>query len=157
MEMAQSMLNEMHLPKTLWAEAIAAAVHVLNRTPTSVVEHNTPYEALKGEKPTVGHLWVFGCVAHVIIDSHFRQKLDSKTDKYIFIGYCEKSKAYKLYDPNTEKLKINRNVKFFEDTPWSWSKSSKSTSDFVSVNTQGINLEEKQVEILANKHKHINI
>lgn len=112
-EMARSMLHEMNLPLNLWVEATAAAVLILNRSPTKAVKVQTPFEALKGVKPSVGHLRVFGCVGHVFIDSHLRQKLDSKTKRCAFIGYCEDTKAYKMLDPSTGKVSINRNVSFF--------------------------------------------
>jgi hypothetical protein len=58
------MLADSKLPKTFWAEALATAVYLRNRSPTKAVEGKTPYQALHGEKPKVGHLKVFGCTAY---------------------------------------------------------------------------------------------
>lgn len=135
MEMARSMLKEMHVPTSLWAEAIATAVYILNRSPSSAVELQTPYEALKGEKPLVQHLRVFGCVTHVLIEPKFRTKLDFKTQRYVFIGYCEETKGYKLFDPETKQVKVSRNVTFFEDMAWEWSEAHKATPDFVTIDS----------------------
>ena len=44
-----------------------------------------------------------------------RSKLDDKSQKYIFIGYDENSKGYKLYNPNTGNTIINRDVIFDEE------------------------------------------
>lgn len=83
MEMARSIMKERSVPTTLWAEAVSTAVYILNRSPCSAVEAQTPYEALLGEKPLVGHFQVFGCVSHVLIEPQYRQKLDSKTHRCV--------------------------------------------------------------------------
>ena len=38
------------------AEALATAVYLRNRCPTKTVQDKTPFEALTGKKPNVGHL-----------------------------------------------------------------------------------------------------
>ena len=62
-EMARTMLKEKNISTALWAEAVATAVYILNRSPTVAVREITPYEALKGSKLTVKHFRVFGCLA----------------------------------------------------------------------------------------------
>ena len=44
-----------------------------------------------------------------------RSKLDDKSQKYIFIGYDENSKGYKLYNPTTRKTIISRDIIFDEE------------------------------------------
>ena len=46
-----------------------------------------PYEAWVGKRPSLTHLRVFGCDSFVHIPKERRQKLDSKSEKCIFIGY----------------------------------------------------------------------
>ena len=43
------------------------------------------------------------------------QKLDSKTTSYYFIGYFERSKGYKFYDPIVKTIFEKRIATFFED------------------------------------------
>ncbi|KAL0296069.1 UNVERIFIED_CONTAM: Retrovirus-related Pol polyprotein from transposon TNT 1-94 [Sesamum radiatum] len=62
MEMARSMLQEKHLPKAFWAEAVYTAVYLLNRCPTKAVQNMTPIEAWSGKKPSAKHLRVFGSI-----------------------------------------------------------------------------------------------
>ena len=119
-EMARSMLKAKHLPNSLWAEAVATAVFLLNLSPTKAVQNRTPYEAWGGTKPTVSHLKVFGCVAYALVSSQHRRKLDEKSEKCIFIGYSSQSKAYKLYKPPSGKVIISRDVVFHEDAGWDW-------------------------------------
>ena len=60
--MARTMMNEKGLPKYFWAEAVHAAVHILNRCPTKALKDKTPVEALSGIKPSISHFKIFGCI-----------------------------------------------------------------------------------------------
>ncbi|KAJ4820349.1 polyprotein [Rhynchospora pubera] len=119
-ELARSMLKSKNLPNLFWAEAVATAVYLLNLSPTKAVMNRTPYEAWFERKPIVSHLRIFGCVAYTLVNSHSRKKLDAKSEKCIFIGYCIQSKGYRLYNPETQKIIISRNVMFDENTSWRW-------------------------------------
>jgi hypothetical protein len=48
-------------------------------------------------------------------------KLDDKNLKFIFIGYDERSKAYKLFDPTNKRMHISRDVQVNEEAMWDWS------------------------------------
>lgn len=63
--MARSFLKQIKLPLTLWGEAVRHSVYILNRLPTRSLTGRTPYEAWKGEIPSIGHIRVFGCLAHM--------------------------------------------------------------------------------------------
>ncbi|KAL4291772.1 hypothetical protein GQ457_14G025100 [Hibiscus cannabinus] len=119
-EMARSMLRARELSDQFWAEAVATFVYLLNLSPTRAVLNRTPYEAWYERRPSVSHLRVFGCVAYALINSQFRQKLDKKSEKCIFIGYCTQSKAYRLYNPLCGKILIRRDVIFDERKCWDW-------------------------------------
>ena len=80
----------------------------------------TPEEAWSGRKPNVEHLRIFGCIAYAHIPDEKRKKLDDKGVKCIFLGYSDVSKAYKLFDPITEKIIISRDVIFDEANSWQW-------------------------------------
>ncbi|KAL0392229.1 UNVERIFIED_CONTAM: putative mitochondrial protein [Sesamum radiatum] len=98
MEMARSMLQEKHLPKAFWAEAVYTAVYLLNRCPTKAVQNMTPIEAWSGKKPSAKHLRVFGSICYVHIPTEKRHKLEEKTEKGIFLGYSTQSKGYRIYN-----------------------------------------------------------
>nr|GEU78706.1 hypothetical protein [Tanacetum cinerariifolium] len=53
-------------------------------------------------------------------DRGARHKLDRKSHKYVFIGYCPNSKAYRLYDPVSKKITVSRDVVFHEFSGWNW-------------------------------------
>jgi len=53
-----------------------------------------------------------------------RTKLDDKSLCCVLLGVSEVSKAYKLYDPVSQKIVISRDVVFDEDKSWDWDKRS---------------------------------
>lgn len=42
-------------------------------------------------------------------------KLDNRSEKCIFVGYSEESRAYRLYNPISKKYVITRDVEFKEE------------------------------------------
>jgi hypothetical protein len=67
------------------------------------------------KKPEVSHLKIFGCLVFVHILKERRTKLDPSRKKGIFVGYCEVSKAFKIYIPGYHHIEINKDVTFDED------------------------------------------
>jgi hypothetical protein len=82
------------------------------------------------KKPGISHLRVFGSIAHAHVPDEKRSKLDDKSEKYIFIGYDSNSKGYKLYNPDTGKTIISRNVVFDEEGEWEWRSSNENYNFF---------------------------
>lgn len=60
-------------------DCIMAAVHIINRLPTPILENKTPYEALIQIPPAYDHLKVFGCLA-------FASNPSFPTDKFAHKG-----------------------------------------------------------------------
>ena len=122
LDIARSMLKSKGMPKEFWAEAVACAVYLSNRSPTRSVWGKTPQEAWSGRKPGISHLKVFGSIGYVHVPDETRTKLDDKSKKFILIGYDSSSKGYKLYNPNTKKTVISRDVEFDEEGHWEFGK-----------------------------------
>ena len=103
MESARSMLSHSNMPNKFWAEAVATAAYLRNRTTTSANEEQlTPFEKWYGHKPNISHLKVFGCAAYSLIPSTERRKLDKKAQRMCFIGYSKNPKGYRLIDLSTK-------------------------------------------------------
>jgi len=98
-EMARTMLKSMNIPGRYWGEAVRHAVYLLNRLPTRAMGERTPYEVWNGRKPHLGHLKVFGCLAHMKVTTPHLNKLDDRSKKVVYFGVEEGSKAHRLYDP----------------------------------------------------------
>jgi hypothetical protein len=68
-----------------------------------------------GKKPEVSHLKIFGCPVFIHIPKEKRNKLEPSGKKGIFVGYCEVSKAFRIYIPGHRHIDISRDVTFDED------------------------------------------
>lgn len=113
-ECARTMLIDANLPEALWAEAVSTSVYILNRRPSKVHDNVTPFEKFTGKRVTLKHMRKFGAEAYVHIPKIARTKFDSKAEKVIFIGYDGYSTNYRLYNPNTRKVIVARDVTFNE-------------------------------------------
>jgi hypothetical protein len=69
-----------------------------------------------GKKLEVSHLKIFGCPVFIHIPKEKRNKLDPSGKKGIFVGYCEVSKAFRIYLLGQHHIEISRDVTFDEDT-----------------------------------------
>eukprot|EP00253_Pinus_taeda_P024416 PITA_24416 len=86
MERARSMFSGVGLGQELWAEAVETACYLVNGSLSLALEDKTPQKVRNGKKPSLSHLRVFGCDAYVHVPKGKRTKLDSKSEKCIFIG-----------------------------------------------------------------------
>lgn len=120
MNMVRAILSEKEVPKSFWADAVQWANHVLNISPTTIDKDMTPKEAWSGNKPSVEHFRVFGCVGYAHVPEVKRTKLDDRSVKCVMIGYSSESKAYKMFDPIEKKAHISRDVIFEEEKKWNW-------------------------------------
>ena len=58
---------------------------------------------------------LFGSVAYAHVLAQQRTKLEDKSKKLVFIGYDEKTKGYKLFNPVTNKVLMSRDVVIDEE------------------------------------------
>ena len=117
MDMVRSMLNHSELGTQFWGEALDTAVYVLNRIPSKSIKL-TPYELWTGRRPNFSNLRVWGSKAHVRVPDQLRTKLDPKTIKCNFIGYCDHSKGYRFvvhHDDGTVGVIESRDAYFLEE------------------------------------------
>ncbi|GJV03870.1 retrotransposon protein, putative, ty1-copia subclass [Tanacetum coccineum] len=105
-------MNLTTLPKSFWGYALESAVCIFNMVPTKKVER-TPYEIWHMKVPKLSYLRVWGCEALVKRDT--LDKLDSRSIKYIFIGYQKETICYYFYYPLENKIFVSRNAEFFEN------------------------------------------
>lgn len=120
MNMVRCILKDKEVPKRFWSEATRWAVHILNRSPTSVLKEKTPEEMWSGVKPTVDYFRVFRCLAHVHVPDQRRKKLDGKSVSCVLIRVSNESKGYHCFNPITETVVTTRDVE--EQKGWNWEK-----------------------------------
>ncbi|KAL6322006.1 hypothetical protein AAG906_003147 [Vitis piasezkii] len=90
------------------------AAYILNRVPTKAAA-KTPYELWTGRKPSLKHFHIWGCPAEARPYKPHEKKLDSKTVSSYFIGYAERSRGFKFYDPAIRSIFETGTATFFED------------------------------------------
>ncbi|RVW73959.1 Retrovirus-related Pol polyprotein from transposon TNT 1-94 [Vitis vinifera] len=113
-DMVRSMISHSTLPKKLWGEALKTAAYILNRVPTKAAA-KTPYELWTGRKPSLKHFHIWGCPTEARPYKPHKKKLDSKTVSSYFIGYAERSRGFKFYDPAIRSIFETGTTTFFED------------------------------------------
>jgi hypothetical protein len=115
MEAVKTMIHDQDLPMCLWEEAAKTTIYVHNRLSHSALGFKTPEEMFSGKKPEVIYLKIFGCPVFVHIPKEKRNKLDPSGNKEIFVGYCEVSKAFRIYMSIHHHIEIIGDVTFDED------------------------------------------
>ncbi|GJT21914.1 ribonuclease H-like domain, reverse transcriptase, RNA-dependent DNA polymerase [Tanacetum coccineum] len=114
------MMKATNMPQNFWGEAVRHAIYILNSVPTKALEDITPYEAIKRRKPNLENLRVFGCIAYAKVPSQHLTKLDDRSTKMVYLGNKQGSKAYRLFDPTTQRVCVSRDVKFKENETSDW-------------------------------------
>src|SRR3954471_13780204 len=99
------MMSHTDLPMSFWGYALETAAHILNRAPSKSVK-TTPFEEWYGTKPKLSHLKIWGCEAYV--RKLQPDKLESKADKCIFVGYPKETCGY------TSKTFVGKTRHFLE-------------------------------------------
>nr|GEY60993.1 retrovirus-related Pol polyprotein from transposon TNT 1-94 [Tanacetum cinerariifolium] len=77
----------------------------------------TPYELLRGRKPTFDYFRVFGSKFFILKTKDYHTKFDPKLYEGVFLGYFQNSKAYIILSKHTRKVKESLNVTFDETPP----------------------------------------
>ncbi|KAJ0489574.1 putative RNA-directed DNA polymerase [Helianthus annuus] len=102
------------LPKKFWAEALSTAAYLVNMSPSSAIDMETPMERWSGEKPDYNRLRVFGTIAY----AHINQgKLEPRAQKCILLGYTTGVKGYRLWrlEEGSPKVINSRDVVEFRE------------------------------------------
>jgi hypothetical protein len=115
--MARVLLKQMGMHVVFWGEAVVMDVYILNCSPTKALNGMTSYEVWHGRKPVVSHLQVFGCLTFSKELGHIG-KLNDRSTLGVFNGYAEGSKAYRILDPGTQRVRTTRDVVFDEGRGW---------------------------------------
>ena len=116
--MERSMLKGKNLSIEYWTEVVAYAVYILNKSPTKIMRDMIPQQTWSGKHHDVSNFKVFGCIAYACVPKQTMSKLDDKSEKWIFVGYDEQYKAYKLFNPITKKFIVSRDFVFKEEESW---------------------------------------
>lgn len=98
------------LPIKFFGECVLTITYLINHSSTPLLSGKTPYEFLFNSIPLFSHLKVFGCLCFAANTSGSKTKFDSKTSRYIFLGYPHDQKEYKLFYLETTRIFVSQNV-----------------------------------------------
>ncbi|GJT35045.1 retrovirus-related pol polyprotein from transposon TNT 1-94 [Tanacetum coccineum] len=116
-EMSRTMLNEQSLPQKFWCNAVDTSTYILNGILIRTILGKTPYELLRGRKPTLDYFRVFRSKCFILNTKDYLTKFDPKSYEGVFLGYSHNSKAYIILNKHTRKVKESLNVTFDETPP----------------------------------------
>jgi hypothetical protein len=109
-----SLLAHAHMPLKYWDEAFSTPAYLINRTPSQVINHDTPIHKLSGSSPDYSQLRVFGCACWPNLRPYNTQKLAFRSTHCVFLGYSNLPKGYKCLDIPSGQVYIARDVIFNE-------------------------------------------
>lgn len=95
-----------------WIGSVIIVSYLINRTPSKVLQHDTPYFRLYNCNPVYNDLRVFGCLAFDSTLSAGRSKFAPRAKLYVFIVYPSGIKWYKFLDFHTHEIFIFVDINF---------------------------------------------
>ena len=111
---ARTILLDSKLPLTFWPFAYDYACYTQNRLGRRGYAYDSPYYRVFGQIPDYGNLHPFGIscyMQHTELNTH---KLSARSDRAIFVGYCNNTNAYKIFYNNN--VRIEQSVHFLSPT-----------------------------------------
>ena len=111
-DMVRSMLSYSSLPISFWGYAIETVMYLLNLVPSKTVP-KTPTELWKGRKPSLSHIRIWGAPAHVLRKDP--NKLESRTEVCMFVGYPKGTRGGLFYSPSDKKVIVSTHATFLEE------------------------------------------
>jgi len=102
---ARSIVWDANVPIQFWPEAMRTACYLHHRSLTlSLSANRSPYEALYGCIPQIGHLRRFGCRAykHITPVQRTEKKFGNRSNMYMMPGYLHNTtKIWRIWDFNS--------------------------------------------------------
>lgn len=95
------------MPLKFWDEAFLTIVFLINRLPSKVIDHDTPFAHLLGQQPDYNFLRTFGCACSPNLRPYNEKKLQFRSKQCVFLGYSNLHKGYKCLDPSQGRVYIS--------------------------------------------------
>ncbi|GFX32608.1 retrovirus-related Pol polyprotein from transposon TNT 1-94 [Trichonephila clavipes] len=110
----KTLLKSSEVPHKFWGEALLCFTYAWNRV-CHRDSNKTPFEKYSGRKPSVLHLKPFGCLAYAGVPKQIRKKFDMRAKMGIMMGYAQRTKGYRIWLVDENKLVETINVRFDEN------------------------------------------
>ncbi|GKB12674.1 retrovirus-related pol polyprotein from transposon TNT 1-94 [Tanacetum coccineum] len=109
-----TMLSASKLPLSFWAEAVATACYTLKQSIIISTHGKMAYHIINDRKPSIKHLYIFGCICYITRDGENLDKMKEKGDPCVMVGYSTQSKGYHVYNKRTRLIVESIHIKFDE-------------------------------------------
>ena len=113
-EMGLSLLAHARMPLSYCPFAFQTASYLINRLPTPILAHKSPYHLLYHTPPSYSHLKIFSCSCFPFLRPFNDYKLQFWSCECVFIGYNSQHKGYLRLDHTSGRIYISRHVVFNE-------------------------------------------
>lgn len=94
---------------------IHTANFIRNRCPTSTLLGRTLFEYWNNKLPNLKYSKKFGQTAFVLNKEGNKGKFDAKSSKGIFVRYSSIAKGYRIYNLETKRIVVTRDVRFLDE------------------------------------------
>nr|GEX88075.1 retrovirus-related Pol polyprotein from transposon TNT 1-94 [Tanacetum cinerariifolium] len=111
-EAAKTMLADSLLPTTFRVKAVNTACYVQNRVLVTKPHNKTPYKLLICRSPNLDFMRPFGCSVTILNTLDHLGKFEGKADEGFLVGYSVNSKAFRVVNSRTRKVKENLHIRF---------------------------------------------
>ncbi|KAG7585027.1 GAG-pre-integrase domain [Arabidopsis thaliana x Arabidopsis arenosa] len=114
LNVARALMFQADLPIEFWGYCALTAGYLINRTPTTILNGKTPFELIYNRPPPLNHLRVFGSLCYVHNQKHGGDKFARRSMKSVFLGYPFGKKGWRVYNIETGRISVSRDVIFSE-------------------------------------------
>ena len=110
----RTMIIGVGLTQELWENVVDTTCYLVNSSSPMALVNKIPYEACASKNPSLTHIRLFGCHSFVHVPKEKITKINSKSEKCIFIWYMDRVKGYKLQKLVMRKEVHGRHMIFIE-------------------------------------------
>ena len=114
LNVARALYFQSQVPLHFWTHCVLTAAFLINRTPSHLLNHSTPYELLYKQSVDYSFFRMFGCLAFASTLQSQHTKFQYRARTCVFLGYPNGMKAYSLFDIHTKQVFVSRYVVFHE-------------------------------------------
>lgn len=83
-----TLLAHSAVPSRFWNFAMHTTAYLINRLPTQVLQHVSPFEKLHGTSPDYEFRCLFGCTVYPLLRPYNQHKFSYRTATCVFLGYA---------------------------------------------------------------------
>ena len=105
-------MSHASLHLSFWGYTLKTIAYILNLVPTKSISR-TPQEMWLGRKPSLSHIYIWGCPAYIL--NTISSKLEPRSELCYFIGYPKGTIDGIFYHPKEQKMFISTHARYLEN------------------------------------------